>query len=115
MADDDRTGMIQVDLSDVEVEKRSQKLAVEELDREKLLEKKRTHNREWNEQLRQSRERIGQLATEVNTRKAWVPAQEDMFGEAAGEPDETPDEDETPAAGRRRRRRSEPPQVDAAS
>jgi multidrug resistance efflux pump len=111
--ENDRTGMIQIDLSDAEIKQRSDKLATEELEREALLAKKATHNREWNEQLKQSRDRIKQLATEVDSGKAWVPAQANMFGSTSNGSDE--EEEETPPpAGRRRRRRSEPPELGAA-
>lgn len=113
MADDDRAGMIQVQLSKSEIEKRAQKLATEELEREKLLDKKMTHNREWNEQLKQSRTRIKVLSAEVDSGMAWVPAQEPMFGETSSSDDDTAEA--TPAGRRRRRRTSEPPTVDDAA
>lgn len=100
---EDNAGMTQVDLSDEEVAQRSAKLASEEIDRELLREKKRTHNREWNEQLRQADTRIAVLAKEVDSHQAWVPAQAALFGEndTEEEPEETP-----PPARRRRGRRA---------
>ncbi len=102
-SDADRTGMIQVELSKDELDKRSAKLAREEVEYNELLEKKRSHNREWNEQLRQAEERIAVLAQEVDSGKAWVPAQTDMFG--GGEGSEEPEaEDEEPIEPARKRR-----------
>jgi predicted nucleic acid-binding protein len=80
----DRTGMIQKRLNEAELRARSDELAQAELDREALLEKKRSHNREWNEKLRQFRETIRQLSTEVNTGEAWVSAQAELYD--AGHP-----------------------------
>jgi hypothetical protein len=82
--------MIKRELSHDEITQRSAKLASEELEREKLLEMKRSHNREWNEQLKQAHERIGVLAAEVDSGQAWVPAQSDMFDADSGEVDEAP-------------------------
>ena len=111
--DDAHTGMMQVELGQDEVEKRSAKLASEELAREELLEKKRSHNRLWNEELKQARERINQLSTEVHTGKAWVPAQSDLFdaetGEAFDEDPESPTEVPPPAKRRGRGRRTAEP------
>lgn len=101
----ERSGMVQVALSDEEVQKRSAKLASEELTREGLLEKKRTHNRKWNEELRQVGTSINVLAAEVDSHQAWVPAQEQLF-EAGGDDDDA-EEAPTPitkARGRRGRR-----------
>jgi hypothetical protein len=89
---DEHTGLVQRDLDDDEVAQRASKMASEELDREKLREKKATHNREWNEQLKQANTRIAVLASEVDTHKAWVAAQEDLFsGSSNGADDEEPE------------------------
>jgi soluble cytochrome b562 len=98
-AKDEHTGMIQVELSDDQISQRSAKLASEELDRAKLLEKKRTHNRKWNEELKQYTTSISVLAAEVDTHQAWVPAQAGMFDE-----DGVAAEDEAPQKRRRGRR-----------
>lgn len=107
MTEDDRTGMVQVELSAEDITERSAKLASEELERERLLEKKRSHNREWNEQLRQTRDRIHQLAEEVDTGKAWVPAQAGLFeGDAENDSEPEPEPEEPPARRGRRGRRA---------
>lgn len=97
---DDRTGMVQVELDADDIKQRSAKLAADELERDKLLEKKRTHNRKWNEEIKQVAASISVLAAEVDTGRAWVPAQEGLFGEGAEN-----DAEEAPPAGRRRRGR----------
>lgn len=97
---EERSGMVQVDLSDDQVAQRSAKMASEELARETLLEKKRTHNRKWNEELKQVGTSISVLAAEVDTHQAWVPAQSDMFG-TGGEDGE---DGEAPPKRRRGRR-----------
>jgi hypothetical protein len=103
MASDERTGMVQVELSEDDVKQRSAKLASEELERETLLEKKRTHNRKWNEQLKQVGSSISVLAAEVDTGRAWVPAQQDIFG-VDGSNDVAAAEIDPPARRRRGRR-----------
>lgn len=75
----DRTGMVLQDLSDDELAKKGEQLAGEVKDRENLLEKKRSHNREWNEQIRQIDERVNVLAEEVDSGQAWVSAQGGLF------------------------------------
>jgi hypothetical protein len=101
---EDNAGMVQVDLSDEEVAQRSAKLASEEIERELLLEKKRTHNREWNEQLKQANTRIAVLAKEVDSHQAWAPAQAALFGE--NDTEEEPEETPPPARRGRRGRRA---------
>ena len=97
---DEHTGLVQRELSKDEVEQRAAKLASEEIDREALREKKATHNREWNEQLKQANTRIAVLAAEVDTHKAWVAAQEDLFSVPADEDEPEP----APLPARRGRR-----------
>jgi len=97
---EERTGMVQVELSQEDWEQRAAKLASEEAARFALIDKKRTHNAKWNEELIQYRESIKQLTEEVDTHTAWVPAQADMFGANDAGPDE-----EEPAAEPARRRR----------
>jgi hypothetical protein len=106
-SDDDRAGMVQVELSKEEWDKRAEALAAEEQACIDLLAKKKTHNRKWNEELIQHRARIEALTEEVNTGKAWVEAQTDMFGggEAANDDGEEESE-ETRPRGRRSRRRT---------
>ena len=88
---EERTGMVQVELSQEDWEQRAAKLASEEAARFALLDKKKTHNNKWNEELIQLRESIKQLTEEVDTHMAWVPAQADMFG--ANDGGNGPDED----------------------
>lgn len=76
----DRTGMVQKELTEEEVAAKADELAAQTLRREELAEKKRSHNREWNEQLRQFHERITQLATEIEAGEAWVSAQQQFPG-----------------------------------
>lgn len=102
---DDRTGMVQVELSEDDVRQRSAKLASDELEREKLLEKKRSHNRKWNEELREVAASISVLAAEVDTGRAWVPAQEGLF-EGSAENDAEDETEQAPPARRRRGRRA---------
>jgi hypothetical protein len=102
VSSEDNAGMMQIDLSDEEVAQRSAKLASEEIERELLREKKRTHNREWNEQLRQADTRIAVLAKEVDSHQAWVPAQAALFGENDTEEETEPDEAPPPARRGRR-------------
>lgn len=100
--DNDRSGMVQVELSEEDWKQRAEKLASEEAERIKLKAKKKTHVKRWNEDLIQLDASIVQLTEEVDTRKAWVPAQEDMFGANDTGEDEAAAE-EAPR-GRRRRR-----------
>jgi hypothetical protein len=101
---DEHTGLVQRDLDDDEVAQRAAKLASEEIDREALREKKVTHNREWNEQLKQANVRIAVLASEVDTHKAWVAAQAPLFGEL--EADDEPEATVPARRGRGRRGRA---------
>jgi hypothetical protein len=101
---EERTGMVQVELSEDDWKKRAEKLASEEAARFALLDKKSTHNKKWNEELIQLRESIKQLTEEVDTRTAYVPAQADMFGANDAESESEP-EDEPPPARRGRGRR----------
>lgn len=71
----DRTGMVQQALSQQEILDRGEELAGLVKKREKLAEKKRTHNRKWNEELIQLDDAINELAEEVETGQAWVDAQ----------------------------------------
>lgn len=102
--DDDRTGMVQVELSEDDWKQRAEKLSSEEAARIALKAKKKTHNKKWNEELIQYNSSIEQLTEECETRTAWIPAQSDMFGAndaGNGEADEEPK-----PRGRRGRRRS---------
>ncbi len=106
MTDKDRTGMIQVELSDEERNERAMRAAAEQVELDGIIEKKRSHNREWNEQIHQREALISQLCTEADDGKAWVPAQADMFPANDGDEDGVvADEPEpTPPRGRRGRR-----------
>jgi hypothetical protein len=96
--------MVQVELNEDDWKQRAEKLASEEAARFALLDKKKTHNKKWNEELIQLRESIQQLTEEVESHSAWVPSQADMFGSANdGGPDE--EEPAEPPARRRRGRR----------
>lgn len=108
--DDDRTGMKQVSLDEEERNARARAATALKLELDALDEKKASHNRQWNEELRQLDTRITQLSTEAETGKAWVPAQTDMFG-GANDVDgvdadaDAVDEDEAPKRRRRGGRR----------
>ncbi len=105
MADDDRTGMVQVELTEEQIKQRSAKLASEELARGELLKKKSTHNNKWNEELKQINASISVLAAEVDSHLAWVPAQETMFeGQGASNDDDEAAEEAPPERRRRGRR-----------
>jgi len=108
---EDRTGMVQVELSEDERNERARLQAAEQVKLDALLEKKRSHNREWNEQILQLEGTISQLAKEADDGQAWVPAQESMFS-GGGSNDTDASEAEEPEAepvkpkGRRRRARN---------
>lgn len=104
MGEEDRTGMVQVELSEDDWKQRAEKLASEEAARIALRAKKKTHVKKWNEELIQLNASIEQLTEEVDTRMAWVPSQTDMFGANDGGNGE--DEEEAPARRRRGGRRS---------
>lgn len=113
----ERTGMVQVELSEEDWKQRAEKLAAEEAARIALLAKKKTHNKKWNEELIQLRESIEQLTEEVDTHQGWVPAQADMFGaNDGGEGSDEEPAEEAPARRRRGsgRRRAEAVAPDAA-
>lgn len=74
----DRTGMVEHELTEDEIKVKGEELAALCRKREKLEEKKRTHNREWNEQLIQYTTAINTLAEEVENGIAWVPAQSQL-------------------------------------
>lgn len=101
MGEQDRTGMTQVQLSDEERNERARQQAAEQVKLDDLYEKKRSHNRKWNEEIRQLEGAISQLAKEAEDGVAWVPAQTDMFGANDSEPDPEPE----PAPARQRRGR----------
>jgi hypothetical protein len=104
VASDDRTGMIQVELDEAELKKRGQALASAELELEQTIEKKVSHNRGWNEDIKQLKVRISVLAAEVDSHMAWVPAQSGMFDEDGVVTDT--DEEEPAKPARRGRGRS---------
>lgn len=111
----DRSGMVQVELTQEEWEQRSAKLAEDEQARFDLIDKKRTHNRKWNEELIQLRDGIRQLTEEVNTRMAWVPAQQSLLpGGGAANDEEEPAAEEAPRGRRRRGRRANGAAAEAA-
>lgn len=111
---EDRSGLKEVELSEDERNERSRKASSEQVLLDKLYAKKESHNREWNEQIKQHEKLISQLSTEADTGKAWVPAQTDMFGgggaenDGSEEPEEAvaveDDEDPTPRHRKRGRR-----------
>lgn len=89
--DKDRTGMVLRDLTEDEKNAKAESLAAACKDREKLEEKKRTHNRKWNEELIQLDDQISELAEEVNSGQAWVPAQNQFdYAKAASNGAEKP-------------------------
>jgi hypothetical protein len=84
-----------------------------------LFAKKESHNREWNEQIKQLESRISQLAAEAETGTAWVTRQADMFGANDSDLDEVAEaddvaDDEPKPRGRRSRKRVADSNVDAA-
>lgn len=102
---EDRTGLVQKELTTEEYEQHSAKLASLECERIDLEELKGTKNREWNERLRQLNTDIEKYAKAVDTRTAWVPAQADLFdGESANDTDTDGEEEAPRAKGRRGRR-----------
>ncbi len=108
--DQDRTGMKQVELSEEERNERARKQAAEQVELDQLYEMKRSHNRKWNEEIRQAEQRISQLAQEAEEGKAWVQAQTDMFSAPAAantDDDEIVEPEDHPPPARRggRRRR----------
>ncbi len=96
--------MTQVELDDDDRKQRAMKAAAEQVALDALIEKKRSHNRKWNEEINQAEKLISQLSTEADSGKAWVPAQVGMFGDAANDDDE-PSDDEQPAPRKRGRGR----------
>lgn len=106
MKTEDRTGMIQVELSDEERNERAMRAAAEQVELDGIIEKKRSHNREWNEQINQREALISQLSLEADEGKAWVPAQADMFPANDGDDDDAAsgEPEPTPPRGRRGRR-----------
>lgn len=72
--DKDRTGKVLQKLSREEIEAKGKELAGQVQDREVIAEKKRSHNREWNEQLRQLDVVINTLSEEVDSGQAYVDA-----------------------------------------
>jgi hypothetical protein len=110
---EERSGMTQVELSEDERNERSRRQSAEQVSLDNLYAKKESHNREWNEQIKQHEKLISQLAQEAETGKAWVPAQTDMFGGGGAENDgdepseeaaASDDEDPTPRRRKRGRR-----------
>ena len=105
-----RTGMKQVELTEEERNERARKQAAEQVSLDNLYAMKESHNREWNEQIKQHEKLISQLAAEAETGKAWVPAQTNMFdgppeNDGGDDPDtEASSDDEDPAPARRRKR-----------
>lgn len=103
---DDRTGMVRVQLGEDERNERARQQAAEQVKLDELLEKKRSHNREWNEQILQMEATISQLAKEAESGEAWVPAQTGMFEEESGSNDTGDDGDEPPNEPPARKRRA---------
>ena len=103
---DERAGMVKVDLSKDEWDQHAAKLAELEAERISINELKATHNRGWNERLKQLKTDIAVETEAVETHKAWVPAQAGLFGggdESANDTEEEPEA--APARGGRRGRR----------
>ena len=104
---EERSGMTQVELSEDERNERSRRQSAEQVALDLIYAKKESHNREWNEQIKQHEKLISQLAQEAETGKAWVPAQTDMFGGGGAENDDeaaaaaASDDDEEPTPNRR--------------
>ena len=100
---EERSGMTQVELSEDERNERSRRQSAEQVALDLIYAKKESHNREWNEQIKQHEKLISQLAQEAETGKAWVPAQTDMFGGGGAENDD--EEEPTPNLRSKRRGR----------
>jgi hypothetical protein len=99
---EDHTGMVQVELDEDARNERARAQASAQVELDALHAKKESHNREWNEQIKQLESRVSLLANEAETGMAWVNRQEDMFGANDAEPAE--EEAEEKPRGRRRRR-----------
>lgn len=82
----DRTGMVERNLSDDEVRAKGEELAALCQKHEKLAEKKRNHNRKWNEELITLDAAIKELSEEIERKTAWVSAQDqfDFAKDASG-------------------------------
>ena len=102
---DERAGMVKVPLNESEWKQHAERLASLENERTTLEELKTTHNRGWNERLKQLDTDIKVEAEAVESHEAWVPAQAGMFPEDESANDtEGEGEEPAPARGRRGRR-----------
>jgi hypothetical protein len=103
---EDHTGMVQVELDEEARNERARSNSAAQVELDALVAKKDSHNREWNEQIKQLESRISLLANEAETGLAWVNRQETMFG--ANDVDEEPAEEadeQAPKRGRGGRRK----------
>jgi hypothetical protein len=104
---EDHTGMVQVKLDEEARNERARANSAAQVELDALLAKKESHNREWNEQIKQLESRVSQLATEAETGLAWVTRQADMFGANDADLDELADGEEEPKPrGKRSRKRA---------
>jgi hypothetical protein len=114
---EDHTGMVQVKLDEESRNERARANSAAQVELDALFAKKESHNREWNEQIKQLESRISQLAAEAETGTAWVTRQADMFGANDADLDEVADDvadDEPKPRGKRSRKRVADSNVDAA-
>lgn len=74
----DRTGMVERTLTDDEVRAKGEELAALCQRHEKLAEKKRNHNRKWNEELITLDAGIQELSEQIERKVAWVDAQHQL-------------------------------------
>lgn len=86
----DRTGMVERELGDDELRAKGEELAALCQKHEKLSEKKRNHNRKWNEELITLDEAIREVSEQIERKTAWVPAQDQFdFAKGADSPAKT--------------------------
>ena len=76
----DRTGMVQAKLTDDQITAKGQELADECQKLDKLKEKKRSHNRKWNEEIRELEAHITELSEEIESGEHWISAQDQLPG-----------------------------------
>lgn len=74
----DRTGMVERELSDDELRAKGEELAALCQKYEKLQEKKRNHNRKWNEELITLDEAIREVSEQIERKSVWVYAQHQL-------------------------------------
>jgi hypothetical protein len=76
----DRTGMVQAKLTDEQITQKGEQLADEVQELDALKERKRSHNRKWNEEIRLHEKTITELADQIESGEAWISAQDQLPG-----------------------------------